>query len=342
MTNWLDRLRSSRGFPTGDDHLDLDHFLAVPIPDSFDPSAESTQQGPSHLLPAARNERDYGDRGAVDVVGVLSELFCMGDQVSGIPRRKSSRKQANPKFCVLPPLENAIGCPSDDLRRENETGNHNALATSGRDNILTGRKENVGGDQLKVNVVPVSDPKYEEEEEEGEELKAYSRMDVTVIDTSVAEWKLERLLFRRKNVWKIREKKRKGKISGAKKRKAGALLCRVKGKARVLGSVSGLPNEGNGDAGEVPYLNEEQPPPPSERENKTGEGIMEAASEVPSKRLGSSNSPMKIERSSGILLKALPTISPPVERMKSGKSSLKRSERQISMIEEGSNSSHLQ
>lgn len=57
-------------------------------------------------------------------------------------------------------------------------------------------------------------------EERGErELKGYSKSEVTVIDTSCEVWKTEKLVFRRKSVWKVREKKRKVRSFGRNKRK---------------------------------------------------------------------------------------------------------------------------
>ena len=48
-----------------------------------------------------------------------------------------------------------------------------------------------------------------EEEEKGHlDLLGCSQTEFTVIDTSLPSWKLEKMLHRRKNVWKIREKKR--------------------------------------------------------------------------------------------------------------------------------------
>ncbi|KAM7278760.1 hypothetical protein ACFE04_005894 [Oxalis oulophora] len=65
---------------------------------------------------------------------------------------------------------------------------------------------------------------FEEEEEEKikakkekEELFEFSRSEVTVIDTSFDVWKFDKLLFRKKNVWKVRDKK--GTINAALRRK---------------------------------------------------------------------------------------------------------------------------
>lgn len=179
--NWLDRLRSTKGFPTGD-NLDLDHFLRnnhddTPKPNSF----ESTQADCKQVI-------ENGDEKEEEWLGimtnVLSDLFNMGEPN---PRfKKSCRKQANPKPCLVSTEDQSSGCvrKDEDAPVENETKNI-------------------------------------EIEEDGErELVGYSRNEVTVIDTSCAEWKFEKLVYRKRNVWKVREKKGKSRIIGRKKRKA--------------------------------------------------------------------------------------------------------------------------
>ncbi|TQD94526.1 hypothetical protein C1H46_019771 [Malus baccata] len=81
-------------------------------------------------------------------------------------------------------------------------------------------------------------------------MKGYSRSEVTVIDTSCGVWKTDKLVFRRKNVWKVREKKVKGRSSGRHKRKVvdeehvGDDIDKKKAKV----SVSALDVEAGGDA----------------------------------------------------------------------------------------------
>jgi hypothetical protein len=66
----------------------------------------------------------------------------------------------------------------------------------------------------------LNEEEEEELEEKGErELKGYSKSEVTVIDTSCAVWKTEKVVFRRKSVWKVREKKTKLRSFGRNKRK---------------------------------------------------------------------------------------------------------------------------
>lgn len=59
----------------------------------------------------------------------------------------------------------------------------------------------------------------EEEEDEGEkDLVGFLRM--TVIDTSFKIWKLEKLVFRRRNIWKVRDKNgnSRGVVSSRKRK----------------------------------------------------------------------------------------------------------------------------
>lgn len=59
----------------------------------------------------------------------------------------------------------------------------------------------------------------EEKESGGNDLKGFSKSEVTLIDTSCPEWKVDKLVFRKNNVWKVRERKGKSKVFGKKKRK---------------------------------------------------------------------------------------------------------------------------
>uniref|UniRef100_A0A2P2QEF7 Uncharacterized protein MANES_01G043100 n=1 Tax=Rhizophora mucronata TaxID=61149 RepID=A0A2P2QEF7_RHIMU len=54
----------------------------------------------------------------------------------------------------------------------------------------------------------------------------YSKSEVTVIDTSCEVWKFDKLVFRKKNVWKVRDKKGRTWTGGSKKRTKNDLpLC---------------------------------------------------------------------------------------------------------------------
>ncbi|KAJ0103541.1 hypothetical protein Patl1_05285 [Pistacia atlantica] len=179
--NWLDRLRSTKGFPTGD-NLDLDHFLRnndhdTPKPNSFESNLSDCKR-------VVENGDEKEEEWLGIMTNVLSDLFNMGEPN---PRfKKSCRKQANPKLCLVSTEDQSSGC------------------------------------MRKAENAPVEiEAKNIEIEEDGErELVGYSRNEVTVIDTSCAEWKFEKLVFRKRNVWKVREKKGKSRVIGRKKRKA--------------------------------------------------------------------------------------------------------------------------
>ncbi|XP_010424276.1 PREDICTED: uncharacterized protein LOC104709344 [Camelina sativa] len=71
----------------------------------------------------------------------------------------------------------------------------------------------------------------EEEEEEGEkDLVGFSRSEVTVIDTSFKVWKSEKLVFRRRNVWKVRDKKGKSKVVSKTKK----IMMKKKNKKKMM------------------------------------------------------------------------------------------------------------
>lgn len=218
-SNWLDRLRSSRGFPTGSE-LDLDRFLSSSSSGSV-PTTESATHSESTQSTRLRREKIIisPPEWTPPVSGLLSDLFNMGvGETSRTFSKKSSRKQPNPRFfCSGPSSETELPSSSDDLRREQ---NQNQNQSSG-DNSLNERLEN--------NVIRVDELRKVDddnnngggEEEEDVDLKTYSRNEVTVIDTSCEEWKSDKWVFRKNDDWKIREKKSKSKsrVFGGKKRK---------------------------------------------------------------------------------------------------------------------------
>ncbi|PPD75948.1 hypothetical protein GOBAR_DD27133 [Gossypium barbadense] len=184
-SNWLDRLRSSKGFPTGD-NLDLDHFLANPNPsdspitnasDSPNSNSESTHsndgqlQNPKPPPPEAISSDPEGDKEWFGIMrNVLSELFNMGEQAqtSRFSRKKASRKQTNPRICTFKTPEEQKSS-SDNVRNDKDT-------------LVSTRSSN----------------SREESKEEGEN---------------------NNLIFRRKNIWKVKDKKGKSRTIGRKKRK---------------------------------------------------------------------------------------------------------------------------
>ncbi|GAB4858610.1 hypothetical protein Ancab_010084 [Ancistrocladus abbreviatus] len=315
-SNWLDRLRSSRGFPTGD-HLDLDHYLTIRTADSPETAAaaaannNSSSNSNNNAHESAHSETAQCMGNAVS--HVLCELFCMGD-VDGISRKKSSRKQQNPKFCDVKASKNETDSSSNELKREKSENN---LASSGGDNCDGGKTEgNVD------SVVNVEEDESDDGEEENGDLKEYSRSDVTVIDTSLEEWKVQRLVFRRKNVWKVGEKRRWNNCGG-KKRKGGNLVGKDRGE-----NSGGLTREMKGDGLVVPP-NEAQSQDDVRLEPPCKE-VADGLRPTPINRapLSSSSKKLKITGSPVILVKAIPTDDPSVSK-KLGKSSFKQAPKQL-------------
>lgn len=229
-SNWLDRLRSNKGFPTGDDHLDLDHFLTQnPSPNS--PHSDCNSVRP-HAEPLPDRSASLRRAGAQDkewfgiMSNVLSELFFMGgsDESSRLSGKKIPRKQTNPRLCSVSASHSSNASvvedkKSSDCARKAEAAVAAVTASLNSDSNSLVETTKAAGN-ADVDVDGSEDDDEEEEEEEGErQLKGYSRSEVTVIDTSFGSWKSEKLVFRRKNVWKVREKKGKFRGFGRKKRK---------------------------------------------------------------------------------------------------------------------------
>lgn len=330
-SNWLDRLRSTRGFPAGDG-LGLDHFLAnpqnpsPPTPPAPDPStSESThsvqsQIGTQDHAHSARAQNPGGERDWYGIMtGVLSELFNMGDASEGEVARKSSRKQPNPRF-----FPNSR--PSDASAGE-KISDCAAAATAG-----AAGGENAGWRTLSADLesdavdrtARGADADGEEEEEEEKEsgdnqdLVGYSRSEVTVIDTSCESWKFEKVLYRRKNVWKVRDRKGKVRSSiGRKKRKLGG-----GSEDGIVGGKKKLKVSGS----EVDELGEEQ-----NIENGKAETSKELAHNLDKSsktrfHLQFCESPRKRRTggSSVVLIKGIPTVKG--KKAKSSKSHIKPSQ----------------
>ncbi|CAK9158242.1 unnamed protein product [Ilex paraguariensis] len=326
-SKWLDRLRSSKGFPADDD-LDLGQFLNHHNPNvsnSSDTEAadsntnnigpklnlnSSSQLDKLPVLDRSRTPETSNRNESKELVSVLNnvlaELFVMGD-VDNFPRinrKKSFRKQPNPRICVASTSTNTDeNTCQDDFRREED--NSPTLPSSGDNSRV---EINGATDHMK------STEEEEEEEEEygnvGEEeekchadLSKFSKTEVTVIDTSCPSWKFEKLLFRNRNVWKVRDKKSKAINLGKKKRKANVLDdCAEEKKAKVSVGQCSSSMEGN--------YGEEGPMPPNEvhhQSDEVEEGCKETVAilpQVPTKRLPSK---LKKEGSSVVLVKSIPT-----------------------------------
>ncbi|KAI3918408.1 hypothetical protein MKX01_041728 [Papaver californicum] len=151
----------------------------------------------------SRDEKDKEQENFFDLMSsVLSELFIMDNnsdrkfhEISS-KKTKSGRKQKNPKPCVISKGE------SDDpvMSPSSSTANYNSDEE--------GVKKKLGFD-LEKN-----------QKWKGETISGYSRADVMIIDTSALIWRSDKWIFRKGNVWKVREKKSKcRKVFGMRKKR---------------------------------------------------------------------------------------------------------------------------
>ncbi|PKA60277.1 hypothetical protein AXF42_Ash008336 [Apostasia shenzhenica] len=203
-SSWLNRLRASKGFPVPSD-LDLEQFLrpsSIPNPTSPPPELDvagllsarpprSRKKHPPLVDPPAPGKR-IGDDEELQLFDLmrnaLSDLFVMGDPRDLAARRKGLRKQMNPRACV-PSASASVDCGASRAALEtppSSADNSVAEAQKGRTKM---RKRGTGGQAA------------------DSDLSAYSRTEVTVIDTSSSAWKSEKALYRKGMVWKVREKK---------------------------------------------------------------------------------------------------------------------------------------
>ncbi|GFZ06375.1 hypothetical protein Acr_18g0005450 [Actinidia rufa] len=249
-SKWLDRLRSSKGFPAGND-LDLEQFLNHQNPNvsnSSDAKLSDANIDPkSNSISAQPCEKtENGEKEWIGIMSnVLSELFYMGDSdnFSRLNGKKSSRKQANPRICVLSTSSNVETENGASAIVPSSGDNSCAEIKQASDPIRLMKEENVNVD-VDVDV----DVDVEEDEKSYADLSAFSRTEVTVIDSSCPVWKCEKLLFRRKNVWRVREKKSKSTKIGAKKRKANSLEEESAGGEKKLKRCCSSSKDGNGEA----------------------------------------------------------------------------------------------
>lgn len=190
-SSWLDRLRTAKGFPE-DSVTDLEQFLQNP--NSQAPEIPLKKPNSVSVSDSTQNE----DRQLFSIMSnVLNELFNYGDKCSNSTKfKKSARKQTNPRICSFS-HENTNAAPGKAKFLRNGDSN------SGVDGVEEVDKlENEGdGAARDVNLV------------------GFSRTDVMVIDTSYESWKFEKLLYRKKNVWKVRDKKGKGTFVGSQKKR---------------------------------------------------------------------------------------------------------------------------
>ncbi|KAF2597300.1 hypothetical protein F2Q68_00012344 [Brassica cretica] len=217
-STWLDRLRLSKGLSTSEDDdasgtpLSLDDFLRRNHSASDSPPSAPTPSDPE--LTDSPSDPNPGEWYGV-MSDVLSELFNYSGSsrsTTTVPVKKLPRKQSNPKHC-------SVETPPPPQRPK--------FATEKRET----RRRRV--------VEEEDDGVEEEEEEEGEkDLVGFSRSEVTVIDTSFKIWKAEKVVFRRRSVWKVRDKKgnSRGAVSSKKKK---TIKMKIKKKKKRKCDVDG-------------------------------------------------------------------------------------------------------
>lgn len=227
-SKWLDRLRSSKGFPSGDlvnleQQLHHHTFSSLDSPTANLTAPRSEGIGSECCSFGAESEKEQVVlEGSVDGGGkelfnafshVLAELFNMGEPSNYAAHKKVSRKQSNPRpFAASTSSElNNVSGPGDELCKEKfASPKSNGLCRAEMKIVKSKVKQLEQG----RNLVPV-----EEEVNINSTVMGFSRSEITVIDTSCTPWKFDKLLLRQKNVWKVRDKGTKTTYLGKKKKK---------------------------------------------------------------------------------------------------------------------------
>ncbi|KAL7108157.1 hypothetical protein ACP275_06G097800 [Erythranthe tilingii] len=194
--SWLDRLRTAKGFPENGVN-DLEQFLQNPN----SPTHEMPQSKPNSASisdpPEGKDEQLFSM-----MSNVLNELFNFGDKCSNSAKvKKSARKQTNPRICAVP-----------------NNGGDASNAASVKVALLRSGDSNSGVEGVR-ELCKWDNEGGEEGFGRDGNLIGFSRTEVTVIDTSYECWKFDKLLYKKKNVWKVRDKKGKCEIVGSKKKK---------------------------------------------------------------------------------------------------------------------------
>lgn len=316
-SNWLDRLRSSKGFSYAD-HRNLEQFLTHHTPSGSDSLPPNTQ---TELTDGNSNSNNTGSESSSDpirsvnepvlrrdrnpaaphnngeneelssvVMNVLSELFCMGESTS-FPKfnvKRGSRKQTNPRFCASAEI-NSDAVVEDGQRKEETV-------------LLDKCRVEIKDSQVKLLEQGHNSNLAEEEEKSHANLMGFSRTEVTVIDTSCAPWKFEKLLFRKKNVWKVRDKKSKTMNLGKKKRKADVKSedARSEKKQKVISGHDGYAAKGR----ECKYSVTEKLQL-NDKLEETCKRTSDSVGQASKKKQG--NLKLKKASSSVVLIKSIPT-----------------------------------
>ncbi|XP_031493810.1 uncharacterized protein LOC116259936 [Nymphaea colorata] len=212
--NWLDRLRTSKGFPVGNE-IGLEAFLDANAPPSGQVESSGDDRSAASARPDISGEsakvrvrmkrgrgpigRDKEDWFAI-LNGMLAELFNMGDPRRSrvMDERRTSRKQKNPKTCTILCSanggdRNAAVSPQTSVSgtKDKETVEMNSVhrrprRKSGKNGLKVDEKE-----EGSANVLPAED--------------SCSCTVVTVIDSSFPGWKFGKAISRKGNDWRIRE-----------------------------------------------------------------------------------------------------------------------------------------
>lgn len=157
--------------------------------------------------------------------------------LSRIKRKKSGRKQQCPRICVVSTNSDAQNVPVVNVRASSPLP-------------LTLKKKRTVKEVNQRLKATEHVEEGEDEEKAHWDLRAYSKTEVTVIDTSVPSWKFEKMLYRRKNVWKLGDKKGKGLMTGDKKKRKGIPYENGDSQKKKLKLCSSLSKSGNAEEGE--------------------------------------------------------------------------------------------
>ncbi|CAL9231426.1 unnamed protein product [Arabidopsis halleri] len=232
-STWLNRLRLNRGLSTTDDDdasgnpLTLDDFLRRNHHTEITATSSASDSPPSAPIPSdpelaesPSEEPNPGEWYGV-MSDVLSELFNFSgsSKSSTIPgKKKLPRKQSNPKHCSLDTPNDVVPLVNQKSNDANCVPSVREFATSSSRSSYNKKPPAPEIRERRRSIAEGED--VDEEEEKGEkDLVGFSRSEVTVIDTSFKIWKSEKLVFRRRNVWKVREKKGKSRVVSKTKTK---------------------------------------------------------------------------------------------------------------------------
>ncbi|GAA0166185.1 hypothetical protein LIER_40136 [Lithospermum erythrorhizon] len=189
-SKWLDRLRSSKGF-TSQNQTDPQPHFSSSQPTSIKSTVESTEVHGSQ-----RETPFLGD--------FIAKMFAFGPDTCDFPIKKAPRKMPNPRSYKNGDLDLRVLQRSDDCSR-NVVEKKGVFVGGGKVVLEKKRFFEEGGE-----VVVGKKGFFDEEDEKMDwNLSGFSRTEVSVIDTSYKGWKFEKVLFRKKSVWRVRDRNSK-------------------------------------------------------------------------------------------------------------------------------------